>query len=188
MIRLALPYPVSANRYWATRVIKAKESGRQMAMTYVTPEAKAYKEQVAWLARQAGVKRPIEGRVALHLQLFPHRPLDWQTRMRKLGEAWDDTVQCIDLGNAEKVLSDALQGIVIGDDKWFWRITKERMEPDAHGARVVVSIEQIVRNVVQADMVGEVPQPKPAPPVDPHEGSRRQWEREVAADVERAFG
>lgn len=139
MIELTLPYPVSANRYWASRVIKAKATGKHMAMTYVTPEAKAYKEAVAWHARQAGIRAPIEGRVALDLKLYPHRPQDWERRVRQLGPCWDDTVQCIDLGNAEKVVSDALQGVVIADDKWIWRQTKQRMEPDGE-ARVVVVI------------------------------------------------
>lgn len=138
-VRLVLPYPVSANRYWASRVIKAKATGRYMAMTYVTPEAVAYKDQVKDLAKAAGVKAPIEGRVLLDLELYPHRPLDWAKRQRQLGAAWDDTVQCIDLGNAEKVISDALQGVVIADDKWIWEQTKRRMEPDGE-ARVVVTI------------------------------------------------
>lgn len=142
-ITLTLPYPISANRYWATRVIKAKATGKSMAMTYVTPEAKAFKEEVAWLAKAAGIREPIEGRVALDIKLYPHRPLDWQKRMKVNGAAWDDTVQCIDLGNCEKVLADALQGTVYTDDKWIWDERKKRMEPDGE-ARVVVTITPIV--------------------------------------------
>jgi len=139
MIALTLPYPVSANRYWSSRVIRSKETGRQMAMTYVTPEARAYREEIALRARAAGIRTPMEGRIWLHLQLYPHRPLDWQKRVAKLGhQAWDDDVQCIDLGNAEKVLADALQGIAFADDKQIWRQSKERMEPDGRPARVVV--------------------------------------------------
>lgn len=136
---LTLPYPVSANRYWATRVITPKAGGRPMAMTYVTPEAKQYREQVALLARAAGVREPFPWRVTMHLDLYPHQPQDWKTRQRKLGWAWDDTVQCIDLGNSEKVAVDALQGVVIVDDKWIWEQTKRRMEPDGE-ARIVVTI------------------------------------------------
>lgn len=138
-IKLTLPYPISANRYWASRVIKAKATGKWMSMTYVTPEAKAYKEQVGWIARAAGIRAPIKGRVQIEIKLYPHRPLDWQKRMRVHGAAWDDTVQCIDLGNAEKVLSDALKNVVMDDDKWTRKIVLERMEPDGE-ARVVVSI------------------------------------------------
>lgn len=153
MITLTLPPPVSANRYWASRVIKAKATGKWMAMTYVTPEAVDYRKQVALLAQAAGIKGLMTGRIRMHLQLYPHRPLDWKTRQRKFGEAWDDTVQCIDLGNAEKVLSDALQGVVIGDDKRFRSILLERMEPDEHGARVVVTITPLAVPVVQASLL-----------------------------------
>jgi len=154
MITLVLPYPISANRYWAHRVVRNKGTGQPMALTYVTPEAKAYREQVGLLARVAGVRKPITGRVRLHAELYPHRPQDWQRRMRKLGEAWDDSVQCIDLGNAEKVMSDALQGIVIADDCMFRRILLERMEPDDKGARLVVRIEAVPTAVVQGNLLG----------------------------------
>lgn len=137
-ITLTLPYPISANRYWATRTVTPK-GGRAMAMTYVTPEAKAFKVEVQRLARAAGVVTPILGRVQLEIQLYPHRPLDWKLRQRKAGAAWDDSVQCIDLGNAEKVLSDALKDVAMEDDKWIRRIVSERMEPDG-AARVVVTI------------------------------------------------
>ena len=142
-ITLVLPPPVSANRYWATRIVTPKGGGRPIAMTYVTPEAKAYKEQVGWLAKAAGVKR-IEGRVAIVIELYPHRPLDYQKRMRQLGDAWDDSVQCIDLGNCEKVLSDALKDVVFGDDKLLHDIHLKRMEPDGE-ARVVVHLTPYVR-------------------------------------------
>ena len=153
MIRLTLPYPISANRYWASRVIKAKATGKWMALTYITPEAKAYREEVALRVRVAGVREPLAGRVVLTIDLFPHRPQDWQTRMRKLGEAWDDSVQCIDLGNAEKVLSDALQGCAIGNDRGFWRIELNRREPDAAGARVEVTLAPLAVASRQADLL-----------------------------------
>lgn len=137
-IQLVLPYPISANRYWATRTV-APKGKKPMAITYVTPEAKAFKEQVQLVARAAGVRSPIPGRYDMHVRLYPHRPQDWQARQRKLGAAWDDSVQCIDLGNAEKVVSDALKDVVMADDKWARRILLERMEPDGE-ARVVVTI------------------------------------------------
>lgn len=143
MITLNLPYPPSANRYWSTRIITPRATGRPQAMTYVTPEAKDYKEKVGWLAKAAGVK-PIVGRVAIVIELYPHRPLDFQKRMRQLGDAWDDTVQCIDLGNCEKVLSDALKDVVFGDDKLLHDIHLKRMEPDGE-ARVVVHLTPYVR-------------------------------------------
>lgn len=136
MIRLTVPYPPSANRYWRTTVI-----GRR-AQTYVSAEGKAYREDVAWRARALGVQ-PIAGRVALTVRLYPHRPQDWKRRQRKDPETWDDTVQCIDLGNCEKVLSDALNGVAWIDDKQHRRIVLERMEPDDQGARLEVEVEAV---------------------------------------------
>lgn len=143
MIFLTLPYPISANRYWATRVVKAKGTQRYMAMTYVTPEAKEYRLEVLKRFAAAGYGAQIEGRLSVAIHLYPHRPLDWKTRMRKLGELWDDTVQCIDLGNAEKVLSDALQGLAFADDKRVRMLQLQRMEPDEQGARVEIWICQM---------------------------------------------
>lgn len=141
MIELTLPYPISANRYWASRVIKAKETGKWMAMTYVTPEAKAFRERCAWAASRV-IHEPFEGRVAVQLQLYPQRPQDWARRAAKNPLTWDDDVRCIDLGNAEKVLSDALQGIVFTDDRWIWDLHKKRMEPDGEG-RVVLQVRAL---------------------------------------------
>lgn len=151
-ITLVLPYPVSANRYWSTRTVTPK-GGRPMAMTYVTPAAKEFKAAVERIARAAGVRAPILGRYRLEIWLYPHRPLDWKARMRKHGAAWDDTVQCIDLGNAEKVLSDALKDVVTEDDKMARQITSQRMEPDDKPARVVVRITQIDVPQPQGDLL-----------------------------------
>lgn len=140
-IHLTLPYPISANRYWAVRVIPTKP--RPRAMTYVTEEAKAYKTAVGLLAKAAGIRTPASGRVVLHVQLFPHRPQDWAKRARHDPYTWDDTVQCIDLGNCEKVLSDALNGIAWADDKQLRRIVLDRMEPDEKGARLEIRIDYL---------------------------------------------
>lgn len=140
MITLVLPYPISANRYWATRVVKM--AGKPRAMTYVTPEAKAFKDQVGWLAKAAGVRAPITGRVAISYTLHPHCPQDSHHRMKRDPLNWDDTVQCIDLDNAQKVLLDALKGVVMEDDKWVRRITAERGMP-VEGGKLVVTIEAI---------------------------------------------
>ncbi|RST54117.1 RusA family crossover junction endodeoxyribonuclease [Variovorax sp. DXTD-1] len=150
MITLTLPYPISANRYWRTAVRGTFVS------TYVSKEAQDFKEQVGWLCKAAGIRAPLVGRVAIEVQLYPNRPQDFKTRMRKLGAAWDDTVQCLDIDNANKVLLDSLKGIAIEDDKWVRRLSSERMEPDEHGARVVVRIEQLAVPVVQGDLLGAV--------------------------------
>lgn len=150
MIVLTLPYPLSANVYWHSRVIT--KEGRQMVITHPSRDAQNYKTEVGWRCKAAGVRAPIPGRVAISVQLYPHRPQDYQKRMRQLGAAWDDTVRCIDLDNANKVLLDALKGVAIEDDKWVRRLTSERMEPDGRDACVVVTIRSIVLERPQAGL------------------------------------
>lgn len=155
MLVVTLPYPISANRYWRTRVITPKV-GASIVSTYVSAEAKVYKQEVGWLLRAAGVRSPFPGRVKIHIDLYPHRPQDWQTRMRKLGANWDDTVQCIDVDNARKVLYDAFKGVLIVDDKWIWSDSADRCEPDGE-ARVVVKITPI--SIEQPQAVLALPEP-----------------------------
>lgn len=154
---ITLPYPVSANAYWATRVIPAKDGKKAMAITYVTKEAVDYKTAVGWLLRGAGVRQEIKGRVHVDIKLYARRPLDWQQRMRKYGAHWDNTVQRLDLDNARKVLNDALKNIAIEDDFWIWKDSGEVMEPDAAGARVVVTITALAVEQPQVSMFDEVP-------------------------------
>lgn len=149
MIELTLPYPLSSNRYW-----RPVNIGKHITIV-PTKEAKAYKAEVAWMARQAGVHQPLQGRIALHVQLYPQRPQDWARRAKRDPITWDDDVRCIDLGNAEKVLSDALNGVAWLDDKQHRRILLERMEPDGE-ARMVVRIEQLALPASpQADLLSE---------------------------------
>lgn len=145
-VTLVLPYPVSANRYWRTRVVKG------IAMTYVSTEAKDYKREVAWLVKAAGIRQPINGRVAVSYVLYPKRPLDWSKRASKDPLGWDDTVACIDLDNAQKVLLDALKGVAFDDDKWVRRIEAIRAEPDGE-ARLVVTIRPIAQESVQGALL-----------------------------------
>ncbi len=146
MIRLTLQYPPSANRYWR------HTAPRGRVMSFLSAEAKAYREDVAWRARLAGVQ-PIEGRVALTVRLYPHRPQDWQKRQRQDPETWGDSVRCLDLGNCEKVLSDALNGVAWHDDSQHRRIVLERCDPDEQGARVEIEIEAIVPQRAQGALV-----------------------------------
>lgn len=134
-LTLTLPWPVSANRYWRSFVPK----GQRRAIVVVSDEAKEYKRSVALIAKTAGILAPISGRVQIDVRLYPHRPLDWQARMRKHGATWDDSVACLDIDNANKVLLDSLKGVAIEDDKWVRKLVAERMEPDGE-ARVVVTI------------------------------------------------
>lgn len=142
MIYLTLPYPVSANRYWNAITIPGR------TMMAPSKEAKAYKAQVQRIATAAGLAAPMSCRVEMWIRLYPARPQDWAKRARLDPATWDDDVRCIDLGNAEKVLADALQGIVYVDDRWIWKQHKERMEPDAKGARVELAIRAMPPRVV----------------------------------------
>ena len=157
-MKLILPYPISANLYWRTVVVKSQgalgpDGPQPYASTYVSEEAKRYKRDVRIAAYEQGVRAPIAGRVSVGIQLYPHRPLDWQKRVRADPMNWDDDVRCLDLDNAFKVLNDALRGVAFKDDAWIRRIEAERMEPDTEGARVVVTIQPIVRKSPQASLL-----------------------------------
>ena len=140
VVALTLPYPISANRYWATHVMKGSGGKPARAITYVTNEAKAYRIKVGWEAMRAGIRQPLKGRVCVSCYLYPSRPMDWARRQRKDPEFWEDSIRCIDLGNCEKIMSDALQGTVIENDKSIWRLALNRMECDEDGARLVVYV------------------------------------------------
>lgn len=145
MITLTLPYPISANRYW--RSFPHKSTGR--TITVVSPEAKSYKSEVGWIAKQAGIRAPLLGRISLQYTLHPKRPLDWERRQRNDPSGWEDTVQCIDLDNAQKVLLDALKRIVFADDRWVREIHAYRGEPRER-ACVVVCVRLIEQGLLAA--------------------------------------
>lgn len=150
---LTLPYPISANRYWTTRVVVPKATKKPMAVTHPSTEAQHYREEVGWRCKAAGIREPLAGRVRIGVQLFPHRPQDWAKRAARNPETWDDDVRCIDLDNANKVLLDALKGIAIEDDRWVREIHSQRMEPDGE-ARVVVTITPLVVVAAQGQLIG----------------------------------
>lgn len=145
MIVLRLPYPISANRYWRHGLIKGRP------VTFVSKEAKAYKAEVLVLARNAGLRVPLDGRVAWSIRLYPNRPQDWAKRAQRDPDRWDDDVLCMDLGNCEKVLADALNGIAWLDDKQIRRTVLERMEPDGE-ARVEITIGSIKAMPIAPDL------------------------------------
>lgn len=153
-VTVMLPYPVSANAYWHSRVFTPKDGphkGRQIVSTFATHEATAYKRSVRQLLVVAGVRRPIEGRVRLDIQLHPHCPKDWRTRERKDPLWWGDTVQRLDLDNVNKVLLDALKGVAIVDDAQVWELAGKVMEPRPDvQACVVVRISRGVKDNPQA--------------------------------------
>jgi crossover junction endodeoxyribonuclease RusA len=136
-ISFLTPYPPSANHYKNHRVVKGK------VITYVDDEAKRFRVDVAWRAKAAGVRKA-NGRVALEIKVYPSLPKDWKARARKDPDFWDDTVKCIDVGNAEKCISDALNGVAWEDDKQVWDLRVMRMRPDEMGPRCMVTIYPIV--------------------------------------------
>jgi len=136
---LTLPYAISANVYWRSYVFKGNPP---RVITHVSPEAKTYKHECAWIAKAAGIRTPIKHRVTLDITLYPKRPKDAEARIRKNATSWDDDVQCIDLDNCLKTTIDALKGVVYDDDKWVWAINARRAEPDG-AARLVLVVESI---------------------------------------------
>jgi crossover junction endodeoxyribonuclease RusA len=113
-IKLTLPYPPSANRYWRNY------NGRMV----VSDEARVYKELVAyeWLAQSHGADC-LEGNVSLTLKVY---------RPRKSG----------DLSNRIKVLEDALNGLAYEDDSQVKELHAYRYD-DKLNPRVEVEIEAV---------------------------------------------
>lgn len=97
-IRLTLPYPPSANRYWRTFRNR----------TVLSAEAKQYKKEVGWIVGTRGIE-PLEGNVVVHL---------WVYRPRRSG----------DLDNRIKVALDSLNGIAYHDDKQIVEIHAYRLD------------------------------------------------------------
>lgn len=137
-VTLVLPMAPSANRYWRHFTPK----GHKRAITVLSDEAKAFKSEVAAIARQAGVNSVIRGRVGVSYTLIPQRPKDWAKRAKKDPEGWADSIRCIDLDNSLKVLMDSLNGVVIEDDKWARKFEIQRGEPEDQ-ARMVVTVYKI---------------------------------------------
>lgn len=137
-VTLVLPMPPSANRYWRHFTPK----GHKRAITVLSDEAKRFKSDVAAIAAQSGIRKPLQGRVGVAYTLIPQRPKDWAKRARTDPEGWADSIRCIDLDNSLKVLMDSLNGVVIEDDKWARRFEIERGEPEDE-AKVIVTVYKI---------------------------------------------
>jgi crossover junction endodeoxyribonuclease RusA len=161
-VTVRLPYPVSANAYWHSRVFTPKDGphkDRQIVSTYPTHEATRYKRAVRQMLLAAGMRKPIEGRVRVDIQLHPHCPQDWRTRERKDPLWWADTVQRLDIDNANKVLLDALKGAAIVDDDQVWELTGKVMEPKADVQEcVVLRISRGIKDNPQQAL--DLPEPK----------------------------
>lgn len=97
-IRLVLPYPPSANRYW-----------RNFRGNVVTSaEARSYKLEVAYLAKHVGIEK-LGGPVVVFVDIY---------RPRRVG----------DLDNRLKVLLDALQGVAYDNDSQVVEVHARRFD------------------------------------------------------------
>jgi crossover junction endodeoxyribonuclease RusA len=85
----------------------------------VSAEAKAYKQEVAWIAKAAGIELLV-GDIAVTMRVY---------RPAKRG----------DLDNSTKILLDSLIGIAYTDDSQIVRIVAERYD-DKRNPRVEVEV------------------------------------------------
>jgi crossover junction endodeoxyribonuclease RusA len=114
-MKVSLPYPISANRYW--KIARNR--------IYRSPMAEAFKKMAVVAARYAAMQKlsgPVEVVVALH------------PRMTKAGLASEVRV---DLDNAIKVTLDALNGIAWDDDKQVVRLSANIDDPLPNGGLTV---------------------------------------------------
>lgn len=121
-MKVTLPYPVSSNRYW--RSFRGRDGH---AVVVLSDEAIAFKTQVGWLVKAAGLRSPIQGMIELRMVLHP---LQRKTITTK-------EIRCMDLDNALKVTIDAMNGVAYEDDKKIRRIVAERGDPVQGGAMTV---------------------------------------------------
>lgn len=113
MIRLTLPLPPSANRYWKVwrgRAVKSEE-------------ARAYETQVRLLAKTQTKCRALTGPVRVCIDVY---------RARRTG----------DLDNFLKVCIDSLKGIAFADDSQVVEIRATRAD-DAEHPRVFVTVAPV---------------------------------------------
>lgn len=139
---LTLPYPVSINRYFKTRVVTKYINGKKVAFpnVYISTEAKQYKTTVGTLYLSKKYPK-IHGKVDVEWWLYPHRPLDWSQRAERDFQNWELSVEQLDIDNPTKILLDALKDVAFDDDKMVRNLFCHMMEPDGKGARIVVSIQ-----------------------------------------------
>jgi len=116
MIKLTLPWPVSINAYWKSRVIKVR--GAVMASTYVTAAGvKFQKDVLAAVIQQLGQHSPLHGRLCVSM-LF-HGP----------------SARKYDISNFVKTTEDALTkaGVWVDDEQvdalFLWRKPIDRQNP-----------------------------------------------------------
>ena len=101
--RITLPVPPTSNHYWKPRAIYRKATGHKRAKwigtIYKTTEAKEYCEKVQRIALAAGFMPYLKGELVVFHMIW------YRENMRG------------DLGNREKCIEDALQGVLYLNDR-----------------------------------------------------------------------
>jgi crossover junction endodeoxyribonuclease RusA len=106
------------NRYWRNF----------RGMTVLSKEAKSFKQEVATLARMAGVLSPLQCEVSIDITYHPKaRKKETAKPMRRL-----------DLDNPIKATLDSLNGIAYLDDYQVTEITARLGQPTEQGELVVM--------------------------------------------------
>lgn len=121
-LHFVLPYPPSANRYWRSSAVYSQKLAKYIAVTYVSDEAKTYKEIIATFARRHNIK-PL--RRSIKFTAYVYRP-------QKSG----------DLGNRLKVVEDALENIAYINDSQIAELHVFRREDSAR-PRIEIFLEEI---------------------------------------------
>lgn len=112
-MKLTLPLPPSANRYW-------RHVGKKVLLS---EEARAYRDRCAFAAAVQWKGPPLAGRVRVHADVY-------MPNLRG------------DLANREKQLLDAIQRTVLVDDSQVWDIRLVRYT-DPDNPRVELTVEAI---------------------------------------------
>lgn len=147
-MKLTLPYPISANRYWLS--FWAPKLRR--VITGPTREAKSYKQEVGWRAKAAGFLEPTTRPIEIaSIQLCP--------RQNKDGSA---SATVLDLGNCWKVVEDALQGVVYVNDRQIKRIRLMEYGPPVEGGALIVDIREFQAEPTPIELAAEALQPAAA--------------------------
>lgn len=120
MPELILPYPPSANRYWR------HARGR----TFVSSHAIAYRADAMRLAKQSSAQLLLAP-ISLSLVLHPVWSASWEKRRRV--DPHGHSCRCLDIDNAQKVLLDALQGIIYVNDNQIVDLSISRGVPVPQG-------------------------------------------------------
>ena len=112
-MRLSLPYPPSANRYW--RIFRGRATPSKAATEYKA------------VVRQSACLGVITGPLALSITLHPKQCKDGS-----------ESKVVIDLDNCLKVALDALQGVAYENDRQVKRITLAYGESMPDGGLTIV--------------------------------------------------